>query len=42
MNMFKLFLDDVRKPSDVYQYITNEIYLNTDWYIATNYNEFIL
>lgn len=40
-----LFLDDMRIPKDVIEYISpvqlKEIYLNTDWVIVRNYDEFV-
>jgi hypothetical protein len=43
MNNKKLFLDDLRIPSDVFHYIKNEIYLNNNnWFIVKNYLEFIV
>lgn len=41
MNNYKLFLDDIRIPSDVFKYIKNEIYLDSTWEIVRNYDEFI-
>jgi len=38
---YKLFLDDFRVPSDVYSYKHLDIYLNNDWFIVRNYDEFI-
>ena len=39
--MFKLFLDDMRIPSDVFNYIKDPMYLESDWTIVRNYDEFI-
>jgi len=39
--MFKLFLDDIRIPADVFTYIKNPIYLELDWVIVRNYDEFV-
>lgn len=39
--MSKLFLDDYRNPIDVYQYIKDDIYLEDDWIIVRNYDEFV-
>ena len=36
-----LFLDDIRIPKDVYEYIKNDIYLSVDWDIVRNYNDFV-
>ena len=38
---YKLFLDDLRNPKDVYGYYKHKIYLDEDWVIARNYDEFI-
>ena len=38
--MKKLFLDDMRLPTDVFNYIKNEIYLE-DWHVVKNYDEFV-
>lgn len=36
-----LFLDDIRKPEDVFFYTKNTIYLKEDWIILKNHDEFI-
>jgi hypothetical protein len=36
----KLFLDDYRIPYDVFKYIGYQIYLEKDWNIVRNYDEF--
>ena len=36
-----LFLDDIRIPKDVYEYIKNDIYLSLDWDIVRTYNDFV-
>lgn len=36
-----LFLDDIRMPKDVYEYIKNDIYLSLNWDIVRNYNDFV-
>ena len=42
----KLFLDDIRQPSDCAKYMhtrigaLNPIYLEGEWYIVRNYNQF--
>ena len=41
MKKYKLFLDDKRVPSDVFNYIKNPIYLDEDWAVVTNYNDFV-
>lgn len=44
----KLFLDDVRNPSDCAKYMylrvgaLNTVYLEGDWYIVRNYDEFVI
>jgi hypothetical protein len=38
---YKLFLDDMRIPANVFTYIKNPIYLDPDWVIVTNYDEFV-
>jgi hypothetical protein len=38
---YKIFLDDIRVPRDVYEYTGKEMFLRHDWKIARNYNEFI-
>lgn len=37
----KLFLDDIRRPHDVYSYISDPIYLDLDWDIVRSYDEFV-
>jgi len=37
---FKLFLDDIRMPFDAFTYTKNPIYLDPDWIIVKNYNQF--
>ena len=42
MKEYKLFLDDVRVPYDVFNMIINPIYENNeDWVIVKDYNSFI-
>jgi len=36
-----VFLDDTRFPMDVYEYTFQHIYLDTEWVIVRNYDEFI-
>jgi len=36
-----VFLDDIRQPKDVYYYTNNTIYLENNWIIVRNYDEFI-
>ena len=38
---YKLFLDDIRNPQDVRYYINENIYLDEDWVIVRNYDEFV-
>jgi hypothetical protein len=39
--MYNLFLDDCKMPKDVFLYTKNPMYMNLDWDIVMNYNEFI-
>ncbi len=39
--MKALFLDDIRMPKQVYEYIKNNIYLSLEWIIVRNYEEFV-
>ena len=39
--MFKLFLDDLRMPENAFSYTKNPIYLDPDWVIVRNYDEFV-
>lgn len=39
-NTYKLFLDDVRSPEDVYKYTKLGLYLS-DWIIVKDYEQFI-
>lgn len=39
--MYKLFLDDIRYPSNVLYYISNPIYGDSDWVIVRSHNQFI-
>lgn len=36
----KLFLDDYRRPFDAYKYTWYPIYLEKEWHIVRNYDEF--
>ena len=36
-----LFLDDIRMPVDVYNYLKVDFYLFDDWVIVRNYDEFV-
>ena len=36
-----LFLDDIRMPKDVYEYIKNDIYLSLNWDMVRTYNDFV-
>lgn len=38
---YKLFLDDIRNPKDVLNYIDNDIYSLNNWVIVRNYDEFV-
>lgn len=38
---YNLFLDDIRMPSDVYSYTFRYMYLDLEWTIVRNFNEFI-
>ena len=40
-NVYNLFLDDTRNPRDVYEYTFRYVYLETEWTIVRNYDEFI-
>jgi hypothetical protein len=37
--MYRLFLDDIRVPCDIYKMTKNSVYLE-DWEIVSNYTEF--
>lgn len=39
--MKALFLDDIRMPQQVHEYIKNNIYLSLEWIIVRNYKEFV-
>lgn len=36
-----LFLDDIREPKDVHSYTNQKMFLELDWEIVRNYNEFV-
>ena len=36
-----LYLDDYRQPQDSYKYTGREIYLNPNWKVVKNYDEFV-
>jgi hypothetical protein len=38
---YKLFLDDMREPKEVYYYYPQKIYLEEDWVIVRSYDEFM-
>jgi hypothetical protein len=38
---YKLFLDDMRQPSGAYSYTQNPIYLELNWVLAKDYNDFV-
>lgn len=35
-----LYLDDIRNPQDSFQYTLNKIYINNEWIVVRNYDEF--
>lgn len=39
--MYNLFLDDTRFPEDTYRYMHNNIYVEKEWKIVRNYDEFV-
>ena len=39
--MYNLFLDDNRNVFSVYKYTKNSIYIDNDWVIVRNYNDFV-
>jgi hypothetical protein len=41
MNTEFLFLDDVRVPMDAYEYTGQNMFLETEWKIVRNYQEFV-
>jgi hypothetical protein len=40
--MYNLFLDDIRMPSEVAIYTKNPDYIQKQWIIARNYDQFVL
>jgi hypothetical protein len=38
---YNLFLDDIRHPYSVYEYLKDTKYLQWDWIVVRNYDEFI-
>ena len=40
-NKYKLFLDDIRSPQDCCYYRPHPAYLDQDWVIARNYEDFV-
>ena len=38
---YNLFLDDFRQPSDAFGYTHNPIYINLDWQVVINYEQFV-
>lgn len=40
-SMYNLFLDDTRSPIDVYRYTFKYIYVENEWTIVRNYDEFV-
>jgi len=39
--MYNLFLDDTRNPRDVYGYTFRYVYLENEWTIVQNFDEFV-
>lgn len=39
--IYNLFLDDFRVPNDCSSYTGNKLYVDEDWIIVRNYNEFV-
>ncbi len=39
--MYNLFLDDTRNPKEVYEYTFRYLYLEKEWKIVKNYDEFV-
>jgi hypothetical protein len=38
---YNLFLDDMRWPRDTFLYTSNKMYLDMEWDIAMNYDQFV-
>ena len=39
--MYNLFLDDERMPKNAFTYTKNQLYLDLDWVVVRNYDEFV-
>ena len=39
--MYNLFLDDIRNPKEVYEYTFRYLYLEKEWKVVKNYDEFV-
>lgn len=39
--MYNLFLDDTRNPRDVYGYTFRHVYIENEWMIVQNFDEFV-
>lgn len=39
--MYNLFLDDSRNVISVYKYTKNPIYIDNEWVVVRNYNDFV-
>lgn len=40
-NDYRIFIDDIRMPADVYGYTNHPIYILNEWIIVRSYEEFI-
>ena len=38
---YNLFLDDYREPKDAFDYTLNPIYVDKEWLVVRNYDEFV-
>ncbi|NBP02592.1 MAG: hypothetical protein EBU90_21220 [Proteobacteria bacterium] len=38
---YKLFLDDIREPGDCFRMTGQSVFLDTDWVIVRDYNQFV-
>ena len=36
-----LFLDDIREPKDAFEYTKQTMFVDKDWHVVRNYNEFV-
>lgn len=41
MENYNLFLDDFRNPEDAYEYFKQEDFIEKEWIVVRNYDEFI-